>query len=272
VLFVIPWGAHWIVGTTDTPWALDRDHPAASRRDIDYLLGHVNAVLRDPLGHADIVGVYAGLRPLVPRSAAATTALPRQHIVGGRSVVGVTDEGGHDDGGGQDVQRHERDLGGGAGPGDRRNTRHRGQRHGRLADAATGRAGTAVEHREERTADHGAQQRHLGEAHKRDHLAVDLERHAGHVHPRGGDAGGDRGGDQTSNHGGPPQRPADRVGAYGAAAAAGAAVVVRDMAFSVGWAAPGAPLTTPTNATTRLDSRPGGNLLEPSCRNRRARS
>ena len=49
VLFVIPWGRHWIIGTTDTPWDLDKAHPAASRADIDYLLEHVNAVLKEPL-------------------------------------------------------------------------------------------------------------------------------------------------------------------------------------------------------------------------------
>ena len=38
VLFVIPWGRHWIIGTTDTPWDLDKAHPAASRTDIDYIL------------------------------------------------------------------------------------------------------------------------------------------------------------------------------------------------------------------------------------------
>ncbi|MFD0594849.1 glycerol-3-phosphate dehydrogenase/oxidase [Catellatospora coxensis] len=32
VLFVIPWGGHWIIGTTDTDWELDRAHPAASAR------------------------------------------------------------------------------------------------------------------------------------------------------------------------------------------------------------------------------------------------
>ena len=42
VLFVIPWGRHWIIGTTDTAWNLDKAHPAASRADIDYLLDHVN--------------------------------------------------------------------------------------------------------------------------------------------------------------------------------------------------------------------------------------
>jgi len=45
VLFVIPWGRHWIIGTTDTDWGLDKAHPAASSRDIDYVLAHVNEVL-----------------------------------------------------------------------------------------------------------------------------------------------------------------------------------------------------------------------------------
>ena len=46
VLFVIPWGRHWIIGTTDTDWSLDRAHPAASAADIQYLLDHVNRVHR----------------------------------------------------------------------------------------------------------------------------------------------------------------------------------------------------------------------------------
>jgi glycerol-3-phosphate dehydrogenase len=65
VLFVIPWGRHWIIGTTDTAWDLDLAHPAASRTDIDYLLGHVNRLLKVPLDHDDVEGVYAGLRPLL---------------------------------------------------------------------------------------------------------------------------------------------------------------------------------------------------------------
>src|SRR4051795_1589315 len=72
VLFVIPWGSHWIVGTTDTPWRLDRAHPAASSADIDYLLGQLNRVLTRPVTAADIVGVYAGLRPLPARGADQT--------------------------------------------------------------------------------------------------------------------------------------------------------------------------------------------------------
>lgn len=81
VLFVIPWGRHWIIGTTDTDWDLDLAHPAASRTDIDYLLDHVNAVLRDPLTHDDIEGVYAGLRPLLEGESDATSRLSREHAV-----------------------------------------------------------------------------------------------------------------------------------------------------------------------------------------------
>ncbi len=66
VLFVIPWGRHWIIGTTDTEWNLDLAHPAASRADIDYLLEHVNTVLKEPLRHEDIEGVYAGLTTASP--------------------------------------------------------------------------------------------------------------------------------------------------------------------------------------------------------------
>ena len=81
VLFVIPWGRHWIIGTTDTEWTLGRAHPAASRADIDYLLGHVNAVLAQPLTAADVEGVYAGLRPLLHGESEATSTLSREHAV-----------------------------------------------------------------------------------------------------------------------------------------------------------------------------------------------
>lgn len=81
VLFVIPWGTHWIIGTTDTDWNLDLAHPAASRADIDYILEHVNRVLVTPLTHDDIEGVYAGLRPLLAGESEATSNLSREHAV-----------------------------------------------------------------------------------------------------------------------------------------------------------------------------------------------
>ncbi len=82
VLFVIPWGEHWLIGDTDTEWPFDPSYPAASRADIDYLLATVNDMLRAPLSHDDIEGVFAGLRPLVAVGAGAdTTKLSREHAV-----------------------------------------------------------------------------------------------------------------------------------------------------------------------------------------------
>ncbi|GAA3532170.1 FAD-dependent oxidoreductase [Aeromicrobium flavum] len=81
VLFVIPWGTHWIIGTTDTDWSLSKDHPAASAKDIDYLLERVNAVLVEPLVPEDVEGVFAGLRPLLAGESDATSKLSREHAV-----------------------------------------------------------------------------------------------------------------------------------------------------------------------------------------------
>jgi glycerol-3-phosphate dehydrogenase len=82
VLFVIPWGRHWIIGTTDTDWKLGKAHPAASRSDIDYLLEHVNEVLVTPLTREDVQGAYAGLRPLLSGESESTSKLSREHTVG----------------------------------------------------------------------------------------------------------------------------------------------------------------------------------------------
>ncbi|MBO0836853.1 MAG: glycerol-3-phosphate dehydrogenase/oxidase, partial [Actinobacteria bacterium] len=81
VLFVIPWGRHWIIGTTDTDWSLDKAHPAASRTDIEYVLGQVNRVLAVPLTCDDVEGVYAGLRPLLAGESESSSKLSREHTV-----------------------------------------------------------------------------------------------------------------------------------------------------------------------------------------------
>jgi glycerol-3-phosphate dehydrogenase len=88
VLFVIPWGRHWLIGTTDTDWDLDKAHPAATAADIDYLLEHVNKVLAVPLTRDDVEGVFAGLRPLLSGESDQTSKLSREHIVA-HSVPGL---------------------------------------------------------------------------------------------------------------------------------------------------------------------------------------
>ena len=84
LLFIIPcpWSDDfWVIGTTDTPWDLDLAHPAASETDIDYILEHANALLAKPLTRDDVVGVYAGLRPLLAGESDQTSKLSREHAV-----------------------------------------------------------------------------------------------------------------------------------------------------------------------------------------------
>ena len=88
VLFVIPWGRHWLIGTTDTDWNLDKAHPAATAADIDYLLEKVNEVLAVPLTRDDVEGVFAGLRPLLAGESEESSKLSREHIVA-HSVPGL---------------------------------------------------------------------------------------------------------------------------------------------------------------------------------------
>ena len=88
VLFVIPWGRHWLIGTTDTDWDLGKSHPAASATDIQYLLDRANRVLRTPLTHEDVEGVFAGLRPLLYGETEETSKLSREHAVA-QTVAGL---------------------------------------------------------------------------------------------------------------------------------------------------------------------------------------
>jgi glycerol-3-phosphate dehydrogenase len=82
VLFLIPWGDKWIVGTTDTPYEGDRAEPFATQEDVQYILDQANRVLKPKLRAKDIIGVYAGLRPLVAnKKSATTTKLSREHTV-----------------------------------------------------------------------------------------------------------------------------------------------------------------------------------------------
>ncbi|MBK8463159.1 MAG: glycerol-3-phosphate dehydrogenase/oxidase [Nigerium sp.] len=65
VLFIIPWQHYWVIGTTDTAWHEQLKHPVPTSADIDYVLEHANAVLSANLTRADIIGTFAGLRPLL---------------------------------------------------------------------------------------------------------------------------------------------------------------------------------------------------------------
>jgi glycerol-3-phosphate dehydrogenase len=83
VAFVVPWQGAALVGTTDTEWTGPAAHPAADPADVSYLLEHAARFLTVRLTAADVVSVYAGLRPLLAASAAGrgTARLSRRHEI-----------------------------------------------------------------------------------------------------------------------------------------------------------------------------------------------
>ncbi len=81
VLFLLPWSEHWLVGTTDTDDAGDRRSPRVDAQDVTYLIEQANRWLVRPLVSDDVVGVYAGLRPLLSAGPGQTAELSREHAV-----------------------------------------------------------------------------------------------------------------------------------------------------------------------------------------------
>ncbi|MFZ4585047.1 MAG: FAD-dependent oxidoreductase [Acidimicrobiia bacterium] len=82
IIFVIPWEHYVYVGTTDTDYHGSLDDPQCDADDIAYLLGAVNACVRQALTPADITATWAGLRPLIAEANSAKTAdLSRRHSV-----------------------------------------------------------------------------------------------------------------------------------------------------------------------------------------------
>ena len=82
VLFIIPWNNQWIVGTTDTDYNGDRDEPLTDAYDVQYILDQANRVLDPKIKKDDVIGVFAGLRPLVSTAPdSPTTKLSREHVV-----------------------------------------------------------------------------------------------------------------------------------------------------------------------------------------------
>ena len=90
-VFVVPSAdrSHTYVGTTDTDYDGPIDDPVCTAEDVTYLLDAMNASLTEPLTTDDVLGTWAGLRPLVKSASSARTAdLSRRHLVA-RSDSGV---------------------------------------------------------------------------------------------------------------------------------------------------------------------------------------
>jgi glycerol-3-phosphate dehydrogenase len=81
VVFIIPWPDHWIIGTTDHLDDRRPAHVSAPSVDVDELLETVNRQTRLDLSRADIVGTYAGMRPLIGGSGDSTVKTSREHKV-----------------------------------------------------------------------------------------------------------------------------------------------------------------------------------------------
>ena len=84
VLFVIPWSRYWVIGTTDTPWEQELQHPVATKADIDYVIDHANSVLSRPISRDDVIGTWAGLRPLLQpgtKEGTSSAKVSREHTV-----------------------------------------------------------------------------------------------------------------------------------------------------------------------------------------------
>ena len=74
MIFSLPWYGRTLVGTTDNDFDGDITHPRPAADDVEYLLDAVNEFFGTSLGESDLVGAYAGVRPLI------STGDPRKSV------------------------------------------------------------------------------------------------------------------------------------------------------------------------------------------------
>jgi glycerol-3-phosphate dehydrogenase len=86
IFFVIPWELEGrpasLIGTTDSDYSGDKNHPHAEAEEIDYLLSEARRVLPESkLERADLWSTFAGLRPLTaaPQKGQGNAAVSREH-------------------------------------------------------------------------------------------------------------------------------------------------------------------------------------------------
>jgi len=81
VFFVMPFGEHSLIGTTDTDYTTSPDHVEIEKEDIEYLLTETSKFLPNAnLRRENIVTTFAGLRPLV-FAKGNPSKLSRNHII-----------------------------------------------------------------------------------------------------------------------------------------------------------------------------------------------
>jgi glycerol-3-phosphate dehydrogenase len=81
-MFAIPWGRQTILGTTDTPYDGHLDGLSLTREDLDYVLAAGNAVFKNGLTEHDVLGAWAGVRPLLKQAGSESMSdISRRHTL-----------------------------------------------------------------------------------------------------------------------------------------------------------------------------------------------
>jgi len=83
-MFAIPWGAQSILGTTDTAYDGPLDEVSVTAQDVEYILSATNALFRSRIDADDVVGAWAGNRPLLrnmDKPAATPSDMSRRHTL-----------------------------------------------------------------------------------------------------------------------------------------------------------------------------------------------
>ena len=94
-IFVVPWGDRVYLGTTDTDYDGPIDDPVCTSEDVAYVLSAINAATTETLTNDDVLGTWAGLRPLIADAKSTRTAdLSRRHSVTTSPAGVVTVTGG----------------------------------------------------------------------------------------------------------------------------------------------------------------------------------
>ncbi|OWP62561.1 FAD-dependent oxidoreductase [Hymenobacter amundsenii] len=83
VLFAVPWQGRVLLGTTDTPLPAASAEPRAQEAEIDFILRTAGRYLTRAPGRADVLSVFAGLRPLAAptKGATSTKEISRSHKI-----------------------------------------------------------------------------------------------------------------------------------------------------------------------------------------------
>jgi glycerol-3-phosphate dehydrogenase len=82
IIFAIPYETDFtLIGTTDRDYQGDPAKVAATDEEIDYLLSAASEYFARPIGRADVVWTYSGVRPLYDSGETSAQALTRDYVL-----------------------------------------------------------------------------------------------------------------------------------------------------------------------------------------------